>query len=234
MTTSKFVFLVLGLACTSLAQTARAEPITFQFSGYVSYVDPILAGRFSVGDSMTASYTFESETPCSLGCSGSLIHTYFAALSGGSLHVGSYAASYSDDAVELSAVNNEPVLGAAVRDSYQADIIGLVGPVVGGLAPLAFDVTLVDTSAAVFSGVALPLDLHLASFSTVAPGFAFGRSWILEFGDFTPPSTFILGEVTSLTVVPEPGFATTLVSGIAMLHVLARRRNNSRSGRIRR
>ena len=53
-----------ALVAVALALTAPIEafatPITFTFTGNVTFVDPLLAGTFNPAQTLSGSYTFES------------------------------------------------------------------------------------------------------------------------------------------------------------------------------
>jgi hypothetical protein len=195
------------VACASRAD---AGPITISFTGTVDAVDAGLAGTFSIGDSLTGNYTFESTTAPRAGSTSTF--AVFDALLSLDFTLAAYSAS-STGAPEIQ-IDNDP--GAPFFDRYAVvsrASDGLTGPTVSGMALNFFGFRLDDSTNTVFSdALILPTNLNLSDFDN--------RRFFVFFGDITAPSV-VSGTITSInsSAVPEP--ASALLLGVGALGSLA-------------
>ena len=211
--------LIAALASAVFGMTsgpARAGLIVASLSGTVTSVDASLNGSFSVGQTLTATYVFESTTAARAG--GTSTFAVFDALKSLSFSIGGYTAT-SLGAPEIQ-VDNDPPLpnhdryGVVSRTSE-----GLTGPAVAGQALQTFLFRMDDSTNAVFNNaLTLPTSVSLASFDS--------SQFFVFFG--TAPS-LVSGTLRSFTTrpVPEPGgLALGLIgTGALALVGLARRRS---------
>jgi hypothetical protein len=195
------------------ASPASAAPITIRATGVVDFVPVELAAAFSVGDTFTALYTFESTTPPRGGSTS--VQAVFDAVTVAHITIGSYTASAADALPngEIQ-VDNGPAPG--ITDRYAmvtSTAFGLVGPSVGG-RPITFaGFRMDDSTNAVFSdALILPLGPSLSDFDSSA--------FFVFFDD-----VFVFGHLTSITQVPEPVGGALIALGLAAMAV---RRQRSR------
>ena len=224
------LILSLGLLLAA-GPPAQAAPITFDFGGTVTSVDPALAGSFAVSQSLTGSFTYESTSLPSSPGGGN----YFTALTALSFTVGTYSASFLGPLPPPSQDLKISVINLPGLDIFNVSAVttdGLTGPPAAGFAFSGFFFSLQDNTGTVFSSTALPTSLSLSSFDF--PVFT------LEFLDLDDNEFAVEGTVTSLTLVPptgggnggnggappipEPSTVVLLGSGLAGLAVWKRRR----------
>jgi hypothetical protein len=198
----------IALVVALLGAPARADLITYTFTGKVTSVDPALAGTFSAGQTLTGQYTFDPTTPPVAGSNSSF--AVFDALTNLHFTLGSYSAA-SSAAPEIQ-VDNAPTAPddryAVVSRASQ----GLTGPSVNGLPLNFFAFRLDDSTGTVFSNaLILPTSLNLSSFDSTA--------FFLFFGNTSP--AIVSGTITSLTpvtAVPEPSsLALAGIGGLGLL-----------------
>jgi hypothetical protein len=190
----------IAAAC---AAPAGAAPITFHFSGTISYIDPPLGAPFVYGQSGSGSFQIESTTvDPSPGAGASTYRgatsfsftfgTYTATSPGGTLEDYVQVVDRGADIFEVHAVG---VSGATVLDWYVPTHLGIL---------------LNDADGTAFSSVALPTSFDLSEF-----GYA------LAYIDFGSPDPGDLASViltlTSLTV-PEPGAPLLLALIAGLVH----------------
>jgi hypothetical protein len=196
-------WIVLSLACGQ--QKAAATSITFQFTGIVSTVDAPLAGTFSVGQSFSGSYTFDSN----------LIDTFPADPTVGrytpvvySFNVGSYHGSGANGMIQ---VQTSPV------QEYLFDAQPFVASPVNGFPPSQFHLDLFGSSGMPIANDSLPLTPpKLSDFQN--------NFFLVRFEDASQNRSYdVRGPITSLTV-PEPASSLALLfPALASLARLRRR-----------
>jgi len=158
-------FLKLGLTTSmllwaSIAVTpANAASITFNFTGTVTGVGAQLGtSTFSVGDTASGSYTFNSATVDSVN--GGTIGKYNGTISDLTLNIGSYIATLGAGSNFIE-VRNLPTL-----DSYTMHA-PFTGDTVNGRTPSYFAIELADPTHTAFNNDSLPTTPpNLASFAT--------------------------------------------------------------------
>jgi hypothetical protein len=193
---------------------AQAALLQLTVSGEVTFVSGSLAATFSVGQSMSATFTYESSTlpATSLELTRA---TYPGALSGGSFSIGSYAGTTAGGG--MSTANNDTTFADRVR--FQNS--GIAAASILTHQPFLFDITLTDSTEAALADLTLPQVLPpLADFTQ--------RSWYLAFSPVAllgVDQTRVEGRLLTASVtpaVPEPEVATLMLLGA--LGLLLRRR----------
>lgn len=179
--------------------TARAELITFEFTGHINYLEGdlgFLGGSIFIGTPFSGSYTFESTTPDAAPLNPAN-GEYYGALRGFSVQVGPHVFSEVGTANRISVVHITE--GEDTGDAY------LVGPgrsfeLLG--EEVSLTMLLLDYSATAFVNDTLPL---------FPPDLTLFDDQVFQILDRSPfPDFFVAGEVTSLTLVPEPTSLTLL------------------------
>ena len=172
-----------------------AAPIRFEFSATITNVDGALAGSFTLGQTISGAYRFESSTPDSAGDPATGLYfnagTLFSVVKG--------VLSFSAATVNIS-VTNSPAL-----DIYRVEGDGVTGSAVGAFGIHSLDFALTNNVAPV---IALASD----ALPTVPPALAnFNvRSFTLVFRNGATVAS-VGARVDSLsTAVPEPGLALPL------------------------
>jgi len=193
------------------AAVADATPITFNFAGNVASVDSSLGSTFSVGQTLSGSYTFESTTADSevdpaFGLYGNALTTL-------SFTIGSYIGTLGVGASEF-AVSNSPPPPTGIGDFYDLTADPVSGPSVGSDPPKTFALRVRDDTASALSSDALPVTPpDLAIFTST--------TWFLLFDS----GAQVGGPLTSLTLaIPEPSSLVLFIYGLAGLALWARRR----------
>ena len=218
MLVSKFAYALragaVGLALTLAAPAAGlAAPITFTGQGTVGSVDMALSAFFSVGDTLTYSYTFESTTVARIGSDSNF--AVFDALTGMSLSIGGFSAS-SSSALEIQ-VDNDPGMGNHDRyATVSRGTDGLTGMGAGAFIVDFFGTRLDDSSDTVFSdALILPTAIDLNDFDS--------RIFFLFFTDPAGGLHVVDGTLTALAPIPEPGTLGIAAVGLAALGLMRRR-----------
>ena len=200
--------LVGFLAVFISISNVQANMVPFQFEGELTEVDKPLLGTFSTGDKFTGSYTFDSTIVGTLE-GNTVVHEN--AISAMSFTTGTYTASATNGFIEyFDALGNEGLdIGNGIFVSSSPSLI--LGDPVEGNEPtgIIFVWLLSDSAAPLFQG-----DTPL-----VKPHFDPGQqgSFILffDFSDTDGSNGRIIGDLTSVTVVPIPPtiwlFSTSLL-----------------------
>ena len=213
---------VVGMAMFAMAVSptvAHADLITVNFAGTVTGIGGGLIAEFSLGDTASGSFTYESSTTARAGSTSSL--ALFDALTNFEFSVNSpsgYAAS-SNNASEIEVVN----------DNGFSDNFFVRSEVSGGLAG-----TTPDVAGLVFDG--LILRLFDSSQTVISDALILPDS--SAFGDFTSAqlslkfddvgglggSAFVIIDMDSLSAIPEPATLALFVIALGGLGFMARRR----------
>jgi len=190
-------------AVIGLASVANATSITFLATGTVTSVPGELAGVFSVGDAMTALYTFDSAAVDTLPADPG-IGRYATTIS--SFSVGSYSGTSNGGLIDVR---------HGLNNSYFARVSqpDIIGPDVAGLPLTGLQIIAISVSgAAPFENDSLPLTPpELSDFE------------ILNFNLSFDETSFVVGSFTSLTLVPEPSTALLLGTGLLAMSATRRR-----------
>ena len=165
--------------------TATATPITFDFSATVTFVTSGLAGFFSVGETLTGSFTFESTT-VGVPLSSSVVD-YPGAITAFSVTGSAFTGAWTTGSIHIQ---------DAATDEYGVSALGgFSGTNTGlGVQPTA-SILLIDATGTMLSGTLLPVT------PPCLPGSAgFGISYLL--GPETRES--VGATLNSLTLAPAP------------------------------
>lgn len=157
-----------------------ARTVTFEFSGRVTFVDPVLSEEFSVGDTFSGFYRFQPLTPDSFPTPRTGV--YRNAVTQLAFRVGAYEGFAKTGDITLSLETASGVSTYLVRTGNRNFPDGtLVGPSVSGFPLQFFGIQLTDTDATVFSSDELPL---------VPPNLSAFESGILRIGFVRPGESF--------------------------------------------
>ena len=199
-------FFLLAMPVALGASPAQAVPVTFNFSGIVSFSDPALA-PITAAQPITGSYTFESTASDSNPLSS--FGNYLNAIQSGSITVGAYTGNITGGSIS--------VLNTTLFDSYniEAQVSG---------APLASGFQLTNFSLSTFgqfpsSGDALPTSPgDLSDFSNTVTLLLFPNSAgsLGLAGSFSP--------TVLSAAIPEPGTFLLFGLGLFLLAFWVRRK----------
>lgn len=199
------VALALGLSSTA------ASAITVSFMGTVSSGSPNFAGEM-----LTGTYTYDPSTAPRPGSPMPNVQEVFDAVTGLSFMIGGFSATFTNLAggPEIQLDDGD---GQAFDDRY-----GVASRVSDGLMPSSqiggqdvtgFGFRLDDsTKTAISDATVLPVP-DLSDYDSTG-FFIFGPNSV----------TLVEGEITKVEVVPAPAAALLLVSGLAALALVRRRR----------
>ena len=180
--------------------TATAMPITFDFTATVTLVTSGLSGFFSMGETLTGSFTFESTTP-GVPLSSAVVD-YPGAVTAFSVTGSSFTGAWTTGDIHVQDSASDEY-GVFALGGFSGTNTGL------GVQPTA-SILLIDSTGAMLSGTLLPLT------PPSLPGSArFGISYLL--GPETRES--VVATVDSLTlapVTPAPEPATLALLGISL------------------
>ena len=209
---------VLLLSIGLMPKTAKAITLVdLTVTGEVTDVNNvILATQFSVGQTMSATITYNASTPA--GTSPiSTQRVYLGAITGGNFTIDSYSGTVFNGNINIE--NDDPTFDDGITLRGFA-----MGPAVGSLNPSAFGYIFDDPTQAAINNLALPLT------ASVYTGFP-EQLWGLAFGSglgTDPPQ--VTGILTSIqvtvreNVVPEPITATLGLMSLSALGIATRRR----------
>jgi hypothetical protein len=195
----------------AIASVACAAPVTYNFSGALSYIAPDLASEFALGQIFSGSFTYESSTPDSNPASTQ----------------GGYDNAILHFSVSLGSATWTTTAGPSIigiQDLDSPDAIVLIaydatGPSVAGFsAHNLFMQFVTHLDPAAVQGDGLP--------TSIPPLTAFtGKDFQLSFTGCPQVGCAVAGGLTSLTLiaVPEPGTLALVLLG-AVPALLVRRR----------
>lgn len=204
--------MVWGLLFLGVSGTpATAAPVTFQFSGQLTFVEPLLetATGISAGNSFIGTYTFD---PTTLGSTLDPSRTdYSGAITNATVSIGtnvvlSPSLPYSST---ITIVNRLPNFGPDYSNSLSSFSVNQQN--INGIRLNMFQVQLVDPLATAFNNTSLPTTPpSLSSFATKSASFYF----LNELNGYGGAAT---GEIHSLTAVPVPAAVLLFGTGLTAL-----------------
>jgi hypothetical protein len=194
---------------------AGAVPIQITITGEVTDVSSVIAAAFSPGQTMSATFVYDSGTPPVL----SPIPTqalYPGTLSGGAFTIDGYAGTSAGGTISVA--NDD----STFSDRLNFANVGITAASVGTHVPFLFQILLHDSAQLALGTTDLPLTLPGVGAFTEA-------SWMLA---FTPVAlvgeqTGVRGRLLSVTLtpraVPEPPQVALLVVAVAAGTLVLRR-----------
>jgi hypothetical protein len=204
---------------------ASAAPITFTFDGTATVVNPVLASRFSTGDSITGSLTYDSEL---VDSDADPNVGQYAPLSSLSFNLDGYTPTFLSGSGSVAVRNGTPA----------PDTITLIGdvtgpPAVNSFRPFRLTLVLRDATGLVLSSDGLPVAFSTSQFTTSEFVVTFtnrANPYDLTSGgtNFTGvQGTFSGSASAAATPVPEPATLTLFGSGLVGLALRLRRKQKS-------
>lgn len=202
-TTAKLLAFCAPFLLVLSPTTTTAALVVFDFTATVSDVPVELQSRFSVGQSIVGSYTFESTTPPTANAYNASIVTFNSDIEG----YGVTSISAGDIQIDNGAT-----------DRYSAQSLSTGESVGAAGTPFLQAIVLTDPTGTAFSDTSLPLappDLSRFSSALFTLDYLGGASAIR-----------LTAQVNSLTAVPEPT-GVALLPMLIVANVFAGRRRRS-------
>lgn len=198
---------------------AHADLITVNFEGTVTGIGGGLIAEFSLGDTASGSFTYESSTAARAGGTSSL--ALFDALTNFQFSVNSlsgYAAS-SNNASEIEVVNDNGFSdNFFVRSEVSGGLAGttpdVAGAVFDGLILRLFD----SSQTAISDALILPDRSAFGDFTSAQLSLKFDE----DFGGLTG-SSFVIIDMDSLSAIPEPATLALFLIALGGLGFMMRR-----------
>jgi len=210
----------LALSLIGFANSAQAALLTGNYSGTVTFVPTELSSEFSVGDTISGTYTFESTTAARAG--STMNFAAFDALTSASYTVGSYTAtSAAAPEIQVDDVMNADRYGIVSRASE-----GLTGADVNGYS-LSFASFRLDdsTGTAINNALILPTMLDFNDFDSSGFFITFGS---VQNGFYTVSGELDSFEITDPSAVPEPStLILASLGGVGLIAFGIRRRKQA-------
>jgi hypothetical protein len=226
----KFSFLATtAIATTALCGVASAAPITFYYSGAITNVSGT-PGTFSVGQSVSGSYTFDTSTPATIAASN--LSLYLVAATG-TLNIAGLSGSTQSYQNSFFVVNNTAPGGGQDRLAFgslvgtlsgQISVSNTLTPVMLALQNVTIDLR--DASGTALTNTDLPLTVpDLSSFSSRTGTAMFYEVFGPDQGQFGNVQ-FSLDTLTASPSagVPTPGALALLGFGLLGLGGLRRKK----------
>ncbi len=208
--TQQSVHLLAAILVAWLPASASAAPVTFNFNGAATFVNPYLSSQYAIGNSLTGSLTFDSAL---VDTDASTTHGLYAPLSSltftlnGNVHT--FVSGTGFDKIEVQ--NGTP--GNPDQLVFSVDI---AGPTVNGFEPFFLTLTLADPTGLALSSDALPTSFNTIQFPQASFTISFTNRTNPH--DTTTPGTNftgVSGTLTGSAAVPEPATLTMLGIGVA-------------------
>jgi hypothetical protein len=192
----------IALCSLLLAETAAdAALVIYSFTGGASNVNGALLPTVNLMSPVSGTFQFDSATP---GTSGN----YPGAVTGLSLSIGGYSASFTPGANAVTVFNNIDLGGGLMGDRWSL-VTATTGSPINGYSPLRFDLHLDQEGGSVFSDTTLQEPPSLASLT--------GTRWRLIFENAEGNLVRIQGSLSSLTPVPLPASVLLFGAGLVSL-----------------
>jgi len=198
-------FLVLISGATAIL----AAPVTFNISGTVSSVDPLLTSFFSVGDSMRSSFTYESAVG-PVVCQA--FFCSFTAITAFSYTVGDFSGGGSNGRVDLQ------TFGVPQRDEIDF-LVPVTTSLPGFLSDREFVVSLTDSTGTRLNNLTLPTRVNVSDYDSSRWFVGFSR---VSDGQFA----FVNGSV------PEPNMLWPTIVVMVGVFLWEERRQRRQTHRL--
>lgn len=228
------ISLVIMLGATAFGPSARAELVTYSFTGTINVVDDpnddLLGGQVKLGGRFSGTLVYDTSTARLMSSESSYsVYLYPTTTSGSTFvppigitaQVGSYSITpkYRAGDLIVNVFNNEPVLLGSVADGLSASQEEWINSDLF----YAYSVYLNDPSESVFSSTALPTSLSTSDF-TIGTFTFYKYPVVSENGGYVArPVVVFQGMIHGLQAVPEPSSLTLCGLAIPALLVLRRR-----------
>jgi hypothetical protein len=186
----------VGFIALGWMSGVTAIPITFDFTATVTSINPALAGFFTLNETLTGSYTFESTTPgLILGSTAD-----YPAITAFSVTGSGFSGSWTGGDIFVQDAPLDDEYSAEGRTGFSGTNAGL------GVLPTA-GLFLFDNTGTMLSNILLPL---------TPPGLPGGAEFGIDY--LLGPETRVdLGAtLTSLTLVPTPAPEPSTISLIGL------------------
>ncbi|UCG47455.1 MAG: hypothetical protein JSU94_18450 [Phycisphaerales bacterium] len=206
---------LLGTAVAALTGDALAAPVTINIEGVVAGISDYspVRGEVRIGDLITGSYTYDSSAP---DARPDIEHygryEFDDPWCGIELNVGDF--SFASDAQNPSfavSIMNDRITTRQAHDIYEVQSLNNL-PFAPDVPIVNISFMLYDSSAEALGSTALPATAPVLSDWPHSQLWINGEAW----------AGYLYGEVTSLTLVPEPAGGILLALGLPAL--LRRRR----------
>lgn len=210
----------LGLFGLFVGAAAQAAPVTFNFTGRVSYVDPVLSYRFQIGDGLQGYFVFEPTTTAEPSPIPGVLASYPGAMSLIHMTVGDYTARFSGDGY-LTINNDRPGFGDGFLVSTTHTSTP-EGDAVGSYSLSSASFSLKEPAGVLLDSLALPTSASFLANQLLSGGLTFTRPH--------RPNVFYSAGVLFSDVrmtdgqVPEPGGAALVGLAVTALAASQMRR----------
>jgi hypothetical protein len=211
---SKVILLLASIGIFFLGvmnQEGYASLITYDFTGSVVIVDPLLSGQFNTTQTISGSFTYDTSTPDSDPTDFSGF--YYNAITALTFRIDGYTGSFI-----LSPINESVVIKDDGADLLYF-LTGVAAPDIGPLPAFGFDLGFVDYTRSAFTNDSLPETIPDPSFFDLS---VWGYH-VQTAGDFHS----VWGDFTSFTKapsqVPEPSTMLLIGTGLAGVGIMRKR-----------
>ena len=192
------ILLLAAFIALGWTQGAGAMLITFDFTATVTSVDPALGSFFTLNETLTGSYTFESTTA---GVPSGVFSVDYPALTAFAVSGANFSGSWTGGSIHVEDASTDEYLVSALA--------GFSGTDAGiSVQPLAA-ISMFDTTGAMLSDTLLPL---------TPPGLPSDPRFGIDYHTGPEMHIGVLATLTSLTVAPgsAPEPATLALVGVAL------------------
>lgn len=211
-------------ASALLLSNARAQIVTFEFTGTANYVGSSLSPYFQTGDPYTLTLSYDTTAPNI----GSGNYGYYSLLSG-SMIINASGGIWSAD---LNGDNNGQVQieNQFSYDRFQIQHSNFSQPEVAGETAVSWLLTMYTEATDTFGSTALPTTLDLSDWSTNPSSTRF-HIYFDGLGS-TYDVRFSVAAINTPSAIPEPSTYAAIVGLLALGGVIwHRRRQRSSAGR---
>jgi hypothetical protein len=209
----------------------HGSTVTFNFTGVVNSVDAPLSSAFTVGDSITGSYTFDTTAANTDPGGDPNVGIYNSSLA---FTVSAGRFTSSGTGFQFNVFNDLVLAPGILRDQYRVAFPG-TGPSINGLAYNAFSLDLLTTSAnpTSLTSDALPSTPPIISDFAINNDFPISNQLRFYFIDPNNSITgvdYVIGSLDTLTeAVPEISTWAMMILGFMGIGLMAYRRKNNQN-----